>query len=167
MELTKKERLIIANQLKILEKLYPEEADYYAKNRKALEEGYGLHYSSLTDHFYEEMSKEKCQEVLDILDMYRAITYSYQSLEDKSEINQCWLRFRGFDGNNEGKQCSYTQYFILDLGRFEELKYGNKYPNFNSHAQVLDKYRRMLAVWESFDKKWEIDKDRLIQVLEA
>lgn len=36
MELTKKERLSFIYQLRILEALYPDDADYYAKNRKAL-----------------------------------------------------------------------------------------------------------------------------------
>lgn len=34
------ERLTLVNQFLILEKLYPEEADYYEKNRIALQQGY-------------------------------------------------------------------------------------------------------------------------------
>ncbi|MFA0674070.1 YfbU family protein, partial [Vibrio sp. 10N.222.51.A6] len=40
MKLDKKERLALVNQFLILEKLYPEEADYYAQHRQAISEGY-------------------------------------------------------------------------------------------------------------------------------
>ena len=41
------ERLLLANQCKILEKLYPSDADHYAARREALERGYTLEYSSV------------------------------------------------------------------------------------------------------------------------
>ncbi len=63
MELNEKDRLIIANQLKIIEKLYPEEADYYAKHGKVVEQGYKLHYSWLVEHLYDEMTEDECREV--------------------------------------------------------------------------------------------------------
>ena len=40
----KLKRFELINQLLILEKLYPDEADHYAQNRKALEYGFELHY---------------------------------------------------------------------------------------------------------------------------
>jgi uncharacterized protein YfbU (UPF0304 family) len=167
MELSEKDRLIIANQLKILEKLYPEEAEYYAQHRKAIEHGYRLHYDWLTEHFYEEMTEEECKEVLDILEMYRIITFSFQKLSDKKGVDERRLRFQGFDGNEEGRQFSYALYFIVDLGRFDELRYGAQYPDLNSHAPMLDQYRRMLTVWHSFDNRFELNKAQLCQVLEA
>lgn len=39
MKLSKLERLILANQFKILEALYPDDAESYENNRKAIEEG--------------------------------------------------------------------------------------------------------------------------------
>lgn len=167
MDLSKKDRLIIANQLKILEKLYPDEADYYAKHRKAIEDGYKLHYNWLVENFYHEMSEEECKEVLEILDMYRALTFSYQHLDNKSEIDETEIRFRGFDGNNETSQYSYTQYFIVDLGRFDELTYGAKYSNFNSHCPMLDRYHRMVAVWKQCRDKFNLSKDEIRKILEA
>jgi uncharacterized protein len=149
--LSMKDRLIIANQLKILEKLYPEEAAEYAKHRKAIEQGYKLHYSWLTEWFYDEMSEGECQEVLSILDMYRAITFSYQKAEDKEDLEESDIKFHGFDGNNEGKQFGYTLYFIVDLGRYDELRGESDYPDFNSHGSVtIDDYRRMLQVWNKY-----------------
>lgn len=167
MDLNEKDRLIISNQLKILERLYPEEAAYYAQHRKAVEHGYRLHYAWLIEHFYEEMTEEECREVLSVLDMYRAITLSFQKLEDKTGIDEPQVRFRGFDGNNEGKQFSYAQYFIVDLGRFDELKYDSKYPDFNSHMPMLGKYRRMLSAWMGYENRFQLDRTQLLQVIGA
>lgn len=167
MDLSLKERLIISNQLKILEKLYPDEAEYYAQHRKAIENGYKLHYSWLTEYFFDEMSEEECSEVLDILEMYRAITLSYNELKDKSGIEENEIRFRGFDGNDETRQFSYANYFIIDLGRYNELRYGAEHPGFNSHCSMLDKYRRMLSEWQKCSDKQNLSNDDIKRILES
>lgn len=170
MDLTKKDRLIIANQLKILEKLYPEEADHYAKQRKAIEEGYKFHYSWLVEHIFDnEMSEEECTEVLEILDMHRGLIWSYQDIIDKAGIEEQTIRFRGFDGNLETRQFGYTHYFILDLGRFDELRYGEEYPDFNSHCPMLDKYRRMFGIWNAYEEesKFKLSKEQIEKILKA
>ena len=168
MELDKKERLILSNQLKILEKLYPEESDYYARHRKALEEGYALHYNWLFENIDDEMNAEECKEVVDILDMYRAISFSYQKLEDKGELEgHYYLEFRGFDGNNETKQMAYAQYFMIDLDRFKELRYDQPSPDLNSHMQMMPKYRNMLSKWKNCKDKNHLSKDDIELILNA
>jgi hypothetical protein len=168
MDLTKKERIILANQLKILEKLDPDEAKYYANHRKAIEYGFKLHYSWIAESIDDdEMSEEECQEVLNVLDMYRAITYSHQRLEDKTDIEPGAIKFRGYDGNNEPRQFSYTNYFITDLGRFDELRFGAEYPDFNSHCPMVDKYRRMLNIWEKYPDRFNLGEEQIKELLEA
>lgn len=167
MDLSLTERVIIANQFKILEKLYPDEAKYYAIQRKALEAGYKLHYADIVENFYDEMSEEECREVIDILDMYRALTFSYNRLPDKAGIDEREIRFDGFDGNEETSQYLYALYFIVDLERFTELTYGQKSPDLNSHGHRLKKYRDMLAVWKSFDDKHNLNPDQIRAILDA
>jgi len=167
MDLTKQERLIIANQFRILEKLYPEEADYYSQHRKAVEEGYKLHYNWIMESLHDEMPEADCQEVLDVLDMYRALTFSCQKLKKEDAIEADEIRFPGFDGNSETRQFSYVNYFILDLGRYNELRYGAEYPDFNSHSPQLDKYRRMLSIWETHKEKRELNAKEIKAILEA
>lgn len=167
MKLSKIERFMISNQLKILEKLYPEEASGYAEQRKAVEEGYTFNYNSMVDHIYDEMPLEDCKEVLDILQMFSTITFSYEDLEDKTGIEEQHIRFNGFDGNNEPKQMSYARYFIVDLDRYHELRYGNDYPSFNSHMRSLDNYRRMLTVWKEIADPYRLSKESIIKILEA
>ena len=166
MELSIKDRYIISNQLKILEALYPQDADFYANHRKAIEQGYKLHYSSLVDYFYDEMTEDECREILDILSMYRAITFSAMRLDDQAALEDRDLSFPGFDGNDEALQLSYVHYFIVDLGRFDELKGEQDYPSFNSHLPMLETYQSMLEIWRSFDNKNELNADQIIQLLE-
>ena len=99
--------------------------------------------------------------------MYRAITFSFQKLKDKIGINEYHLKFQGFDGNNETDQYSYVCYFIIDLNRFQELKYGLEYPDLNSHSPMLDKYRKMLDVWKEYNNKNQLTKEDIINILGA
>jgi len=167
MELTKMDRLTLSFQLKILEKLYPEEADYYAQHRKAIEEGYALHYDWLFEHLYEELSVEDCKEVLEILDMYRAITFSIEDMEDKTGLDSPFIEFSGFDGNTETKQMAYTRYFINDLDRYQELTYGKERAGFNSHCPLLDKYRGMLAEWKKCQNPHKLSKEAILRIVTA
>lgn len=117
------------------------------------------------------MSEEECKEVLEILEMHRALAWSYLDLSGKKEVDDDRLKFRGFDGNNESCQLSYTSYFIIDLERFQELLYGKEYRDFNSHMPTLDRYRRMLGVWKGFDQtydnKMKLSMEQIEQILGA
>jgi uncharacterized protein len=167
MKLSKLERLMLSNQLKILEKLYPEEASSYAEKRKAIEYGFALHFPWLMDHIYDEMTVEECKEVLDILEMFSAIKRSYDNLKDKEGIKEDLIRFAGFDGNNEGAQMVYTRYFIVDLDRYVELRYDADYPDFNSHYPSLDRYLTMTAIWKKCKDKYKLSKEEILELLEA
>ncbi|MGB1322848.1 MAG: YfbU family protein [Vibrio gallaecicus] len=160
----KLKRFELINQLLILEKLYPDEADYYAKNRKALEYGFELHYSWLTENLSDGLSEQQCKEVLDIMDMYRSITFSWSRINPDKELPTEY-KFRGFDGNNEGDLRSYVQYFVVELDRFEELRYGQSFPSFNSHTRMLETYRKQLEVWKKFD--FDLTEDEIASVMEA
>lgn len=160
----KLKRFELINQLLILEKLYPEDADGYAENRKALEYGFQLHYDWLTQNLNDGLSKEECREVLDILEMYRSITFSWKRLNPAEDIPRR-LRFEGFDGNNEPDLRNYVQYFVIELGRFEELTYGQKFPRFNSHTRMLEIYKKRLAVWKQYD--FDLTPKQITSILEV
>ncbi|SOH93742.1 hypothetical protein SAMN06273572_102420 [Monaibacterium marinum] len=167
MELTKNERLSLIYQLRILEALYPEEATNFVHNRTALENGFTLHYDWIFENLRDELSKEECQELLDILDMYRAITFSLRELDEGDVLHEHHLaKFRGFDGNKEGQLMAYVRYFIVDLDRYDELKY-EKLPSFNSHTSMLNTYREMLSRWSAAEKKHILSREQICTVLEG
>lgn len=153
MKLDIKERLNFSFQLKILEKLYPEDQEYYANHRKAIEDGYELHYEWITEHLSEGLTSEQCTFVLDVLDMYAALYFSYQKIKDKTELGEDSIRFPGFDGNNETMFMAYTKYFIEDLDRFNEIREStNGY--YNSHSRMITKYQNMLVKYREFKQPY-------------
>lgn len=165
-KLTRIERLLLSNQYKILESLYPGEAEYYENNRKAIDEGFELHYKDCFSALSEDtMTEEECEEVIDILNMYRAITFSNK---DEYDIPSYEIKFDGFDLNDdyECKRVLYARYFINDLDRFEELKYGKSYADCNSHSPRMNRYRNMLKVWKKLDNKYkELSKDEILEII--
>src|SRR3954468_5735854 len=122
LKLTRTERWILANQYRILEALYPDEAKRLAEYREAIEHGYELHYDWIAHSIYDKgdaLSAEECKEVIQILDMHRALKRSYEALTDKSGIKEYGVKFAGFDGNNETAQMAYARYFCeQDGGKF-------------------------------------------------
>ncbi len=169
MDLTKKERLILSLQLRVLEKLYPEEEQDFAIQRRALEDGYALHYEWMTNQFSDELSVEQCREVLEILDMFRALTFSFARAEENNHelrnLRRQDIKFRGFDGNNETAHMGYVQYFILDLKRFQELVGEGGFDDFNSHQPMLDTYREMLGVWRQYENRFELSIEQIEKIL--
>jgi len=166
MKLELKERLELSYQLKILEKLYPEEKEYYANHRKAIEDGYELHYSWLTEHLSNGLTSEECTEVLDVLDMYSSLYYSFKNVDSPKEISKESITFPGYDGNNETMQMAYTKYFIEDLGRFtwiQELTNGY----YNSHRTMIPKYQRMLAKWRqlNYDERQTLTEKQILDLI--
>ncbi|MCD8413575.1 YfbU family protein [Tenacibaculum finnmarkense] len=148
MELNIKERLQLSFQLRILEKLYPDEQEYYANHRKAIEDGYQLHYDWITEYLSEGLTKTECKFVLDVLDMYSSFYFSVRDLKN-TELTIESVQFPGFDGNNETMFMAYTKYFIEDLDRFGSIKEStNGY--YNSHMQMIPKYKKMLVKFEEY-----------------
>jgi uncharacterized protein YfbU (UPF0304 family) len=167
MELNAKERLAFIYQLRILEKLYSDDENHYAKKRTALECGFTLDYITDELDLDDELSVNDCKEVLDILDMYTAITLSIKNLkENKEELeNHHYAKFQGFDGNHEPKLFSYTKYRIKDLDQYKELQ--KIKTDFNSHSRMLEQYRKMLREWQKIDVvlRYNMSKNDLNSVL--
>jgi len=166
--LTIKERIFLANQYLILEALYPENSKVYKGMREIVENGFELHYSELNLTTVESRLSEKASlEVMDILDMYRALNDSYKRLENKESITEEDLQFEGFDGNNESDLLNYAQFLIFTQGRWREVLEGRPEFDLNSHSHVIEVYRRMLKVWHNIGKKFVLNRDEIKQILDA
>jgi len=162
MKLSRIERWMLANQYRILEKLYPDEAKEYAHNREAIEYGYELEYGHIIEHIYEQgLSEEECREVKDIMAMFSSLKASYNQLEDKSGIDEGKLAFRGFSGNDETMQMAYAQY-LYQSRSFRDLEHGD---DFNSHFPMLSSYRKMLSEWKNSENEHALSKDDIIRII--
>jgi uncharacterized protein YfbU (UPF0304 family) len=164
MQLTRTERLLLVNQCRIMEALFPAEAKSLGEIREALERGYVVNYA---DAFRgidtDEVSESECREVIHILDMFRVLKASYDKLEDKSGIDAEAIRFGGFDGNQEPSHHAFASY-RLERGHWAELLEGRET---NSHAPMLPEYRKMLAVWIGRDRETALSKGDIVAIVAA
>ena len=149
MELTKKERLILYNQYEILKKLDPDGEENYKIDQEILINWFKANYDDLASGFMDETSVEVSEFVIDVLQMYRTLNNSYRELneEEKNEINLYDISFKGFDGNEEIDYYMYANFYLEDLGRFDELKESEHF-SIDSHRNMVNRYRRMLSLWE-------------------
>lgn len=159
MELTTTERWILWNQFTILAALDAESAEYYERAKTAIENGFTTAYAWYCGFLTEEVPREVCEEVLEILDMFKAID---NARPDASELDgdDAWqLEFRGFDFDSENAHFSFARFLILQEDKWPE--HANAGDSLNSHAPMLDGYRRMLRRWESMGSPEALTEDQL------
>lgn len=118
---------------------------------------------------FEEEKPAHVSKVLDVLSMYVSLKYSYAdfSVEDKAIVDasesSSWLKYRGFDGNNESRYLSAVNFLVINLDRFTDIDIT---PHLNSHSPVLPKYMAMHAVWKSFNTS-NLTAAQIVQIIEA
>lgn len=137
--------LILKNQYEILTRLEPDHQDF-ALALEAIDRGYMLEIEELVaSAVTEPLDADSCQEVRDVLELYRNIQTSlHKAGADESSIKLA--RFPGFDGNEEAEHYSYCLYLLQEAGLWKGIETWDKH-TYNSHLPMLDKYRRMLAAW--------------------
>lgn len=140
MDLTESERLALAGQYRILDKLDPKEG--WSRFVEILESGFEAEYDRLADMLYRPMPKDDSRFVVNILAVYDALQRPYH--EAGKDIPDA-LAFPGFDGNNESGLLGYFRFLLKD-GRFTYLKL--MFEDGNSHAPFEQGYRRMIAEWQ-------------------
>lgn len=154
-------RLILRNQ-ELLLSMCPEldecERADHACNALVLERGYTSEYSRVFACLYPEVPYSLSEELFGILDMFRVLRASYTALseEEKGEIEERDISFRGFDLNNnvESPLVGYVKYLFED-DRYTELMepLGRFSDGGNSHHPNLDMYRRMRRCFEPIWRK--------------
>lgn len=153
------DRQVLSLLHRILARVLPEDAndvdgdmDYQLGRARVLEAGFTGEYWQEVAGFRTELSKRDCDRVLDILDMFRVITYSIKRLEEQGtpvdEDLAYALEFHGFDHNDglESHMASYVEYLMSDGRRWSELRPQlQRNDDGNSHHRALGAYTRMLA----------------------
>jgi uncharacterized protein len=153
----------------LLEKLYPENSKQLKEHRLALSGGFSLHYDWLANELSEELSKDECKSVLDVLDMYRAINTGMRNIPQDDDLHtHDLIKFPGYDANNEAKKHSYVNYYIVDLGRYEELLDDEtKLDRFNSHREMSAIYLRMVERWKCCKDRFSLDRNDIFRIIEV
>jgi len=152
------DRQVLSLLHRILARVLPEDAndvdgdaDYQLERAQVIESGFTEEYWREVAGFRTELSKRDCGRVLDILSMFRAITFSFKRLEEQGstvadELSHR-LEFRGFDHNDglESHMASYVE-FLVDEDHWTELQPQlERNDDGNSHHRTLGTYLRMLA----------------------
>lgn len=164
MRLSRIERLMLSNQYRVLEALYPNERDDFANTRVAIECGFEIEYDWHTGYIRKDVvTVQECEEVINILSMFDSLRQAYSKMEDKSGLEDFNIKFSGFDGNNETKQLTYAAY-LQKNNKFVAL---SGLDGLNSHAPVLTGYRRMLTEWQQSDNPHSLRKDDVIRIAGA
>ena len=169
LKLTKLDRIFLVSKIRILEGLYPDEAESLSVQREALEHGYEMLYAWDFEYIYDgndKMTVEESREVWDTMDMFDAIGRSMPDGFDLKDFP--FNKFAGYDGNNEAKFMSFARFTVERLKRFEYVPM-QKPGYWNSHMPVRDIYGRMLAEWikEPMPERMTMSEARLKAVLAA
>ena len=166
MKLSRIERVMIYNQFKILEKLYPDEAESYAERAEVVENGYELHYDWIFEHIGEErVDEEMSREILDTLAMFEAIQDA-MGRGDAAEFESVkhFAKFHGYDGNNENAYSAYAEFFCRSNGgRYQHLNI----KEWNAHMPTVDAYRRMVQEYKASADEHRLSSEDVIRICQA
>jgi len=155
-QLTLKERLAFALRFRTLAKLHEGdeegESEHWTRMAEIVESGYTAEYALMSYTFSEELPYSECRFVWDVLDMFTTLEASLERLPEAERVpfDDWECTFRGFDGNNESAYLSYARFLIQD-DRWTSLAeaFGPQRESGNSHMPTLQRYREMLAAWNS------------------
>ncbi len=162
MKLSRADRLMLWYQMEILKQVHPDSGKQCEENQEVLERGYEIFYDELAQHIdTDSLSREECNEVMEILNMYRALDASLRALK-KSHANP-WSKFNGFDGNDETEQFSFATFLFDKKGLWKELADCPR----NSHSATLGKYRAMLAAWSAMEKSHKLTDAQIEKIVTA
>ncbi len=159
--LTYAERLILSNQLTILQKIDPDQAEYYSEAQEIVNSGYEALYGDINASVYDEtVPYDICKETMEILDMFRALEYSCRKLGvEAKDLN---ADFDGFDGNATEGHHGFARFLRRTQGKWSELK---SYPD-NSHSSAtLNSYRLMIERWHRIGRSFEMSEAQIREVV--
>lgn len=161
-QLTDTERLTLINQFTILEALIairPElvnELGSARLDRKFCEWAISVLYSGYTiliDDLFEgieasKLTHEDQVEILDILDMWRDLQYSYDKLESKGDLPEAEIAFPGWDGNSDRGELGFARLYCR-RGEDVPVPYARirPAPDLDAHLPMIDRYRQMLKIY--------------------
>lgn len=168
MNLTKFERLLLANQYKILGLLDEKDSEEYDLIRTALENGYEAFYEDVfLQHISDGLKIEECKFVVDAMDMYATMQRAYRGLEDKSGISESNLEFAGFDGNHENSYMTYAEFLVHREGHWSILKRASS--GLNSHTPTIELYRRRIQIWKQIpmEGRHQLTRDQLLSIMKV
>lgn len=153
------ERILLANQFKILEILDPHSAKDYSQSREIVEAGYQYLYETVnTSISTADMPMETGEEVCEILDMFCVLEHSSKDMGKTME--QLDVTFDGFD-ESDGHHYHFAMFARRKLDRWSELKH---YPDSSQTESMLPRYRSMLHTWRTMGKPNKLSEEEIARL---
>lgn len=165
-DLSLKERLMLANQYRILELLDTEQAVKHAGNREILAGAVETHYVTLLEDFSNTINLGVAREVMDILAMFTRLRLSYNHLGGQNTVVEQEIKFGGFDPQFEHEMLGYAQFYMKKLGRHRWLNEGLG-DGLESSMPMLDIYRRMMVAWRAIGVSKVLDDTEINRIVAA
>lgn len=148
--------------------------EYQLQRARVLEQGFTYEYWVEVAGFRPELTRNESELIVDILQMFRIITFSISHLSGKgvsvpAELERR-LAYQGLDHNDslEGHMAAYVKFMIED-DKWEELKPQiDEADGGNSHSRKLGVYTRMLTEFRKLmkDRERSYDPDEYLLSIE-
>lgn len=164
MEMTTTQRLILANQYKLMGLLEPANAAKYQRLETIVKGGFALELKEL-DKEFSDLSEEECRTVLATLEMYKALQVSYDNLSDKSSLTPHRLQFAGYCAAREKKYLNYLRFITGVEGKYQEFMRCEH--GCDSQTPMWDKYNKMLDAWRACPHEYHLSITEIQRILNA
>lgn len=164
MEMSSTQRLILANQYRLMSLLDSENTAKYARFETIVRGGFALELREL-DKDFSNISEQECRIVRDTLEMYHALHISYNNLADKSAVTLHRLLFNGYCAVREWKYLNYLRFVILNEGKYQEFMRCEH--GCDSQTPMWDKYTKMLDVWRACPHEYHLSIEEILNILNA
>ncbi|TDQ56150.1 hypothetical protein EDC45_2061 [Mesocricetibacter intestinalis] len=164
MEMTSTQRLILANQYKLMGLLDPTNAKQYDRLERIVKGGFALELKEL-DSAFSYISEEECKTVLATLEMYNALQVSYNNLADKSDLTPHRLQFAGYCAVREKKYLNYLRFITGVEGKYQEFMRCEH--GCDAQTPMWDKYIKMLDAWRECPHEYHLSMAEIQKILNA
>lgn len=164
MEMSSTQRLILANQYKLMGLLDSQNAKKYQRLETIVKGGFALELKELDKDFF-DISEQECRTVLDTLEMYNALNVSYNQLADKSALTPHRLQFAGYCAVREKKYLNYLRFITGVEGKYQEFMQCAH--GCDSQTPMWDKYAKMLEVWRECPREYHLSVEEIKNILNA
>jgi hypothetical protein len=166
MKMTHTQRLILSNQYAIMALLDPLQKAKYTRLKHIVEQGYELQIREI-DNDFSHLPETVCQSVIRAMEMHHALQESYEQLviDEQNLLSPQRLQFHGFDSKTEMPLVKYTRFLIEIENQFPTFQQTDH--QFDTQLAMLEKYKRMLILWEKCPRQYHLSLTEIQQILEA
>jgi uncharacterized protein YfbU (UPF0304 family) len=158
--ITPLERLMLANQFRILTKVDPDYARYHRLDEKIeiLEQGFEGDYGFILEGVSENrLSPDNCQLVRDIMIM----TSTMLDLKGKTNIDLGEYDQVGFDSHSEGEYASYAEFLL----KRNPAGYPGISDVVDVHHPMVDRYKKMVVAWRKTARPSRLNEGDVARII--